>query len=103
MFRIVHATRPSIPMPTALESYCYRYCYYCSCFTVTVDVVIALLPINFCEQELFPGAAELTTQLLRLASILWLPFSRINKLGNTIREDCCDPLHLWVISRHGRS
>src|SRR4051812_23452149 len=29
-----------------------------------------LLLINFCEQELFPGAAELTIQLLRLASIL---------------------------------
>ena len=35
-----------------------------------------------------PGGAELTT----------LPLSRINKLGYTTREDCCDPLHLWVIS-----
>src|SRR4051812_37409343 len=64
------------------------YCYY-----------KLLLLIKFCEQELFPGAAELTTQLLRLASILWLPLCRINKLGNTTREDCCDPLYLWVI-RH---
>ena len=23
--------------------------------------------------------------------------SWINKLGYTTREDCCDPLHLWVI------
>src|SRR3954467_3073885 len=104
MFRIVHATRPSIPMPTALESYCYRYYYYCSCFTVAVTVAVALLLllINFCEQELFPGVAELTTQLLRLASILWLPSCRINKLGNTAREDCCDPLHLWVINYYVR-
>src|SRR3954471_3690337 len=57
-----------------------------------------LLLINFCEQELFPGAAELTTQLLRLACILWLPLCRINKLGNTTCEDCCDLLHLWVIT-----
>src|SRR4051812_16372322 len=58
-----------------------------------------LLLINFCEQELFPGAAELTTQLLRLASILWLPLCRINKLGNTTHEDYCDPLYFWVISQ----
>src|SRR3954465_4872464 len=56
-----------------------------------------LLLINFCEQELFSGGAELKTQLLRLASILWLPLCHIYKLGNTIREDCCDPLYLWVI------
>src|SRR4051812_20945965 len=88
-------------MPTALESYCYRYCYYCYYFTVVVTAAVAttklLLLINFCEQELFLGAAELTTQLLRIASILFLPLCRINKLGNTTREDCCDPLHLWVI------
>src|SRR4051812_6928892 len=83
-------------MPTALESYCCRYFYYFSCFTV--DVALLLLLINFFEQELFPGAAELKTQLLRLASILWLPLCRINKLGNTTRKDCCDPLYLWVIS-----
>src|SRR3954470_17436426 len=101
MFRLIHAmpVHPSICLPHLNP-------------TVTVTVTIApvllllllcccyyklLLLINFCEQELFPGAAELKTQLLRLASILWLPLCRINKLGNTTREDCCDPLHLWVI------
>src|SRR3954471_4743844 len=59
-----------------------------------------LLLINFYEQELFLGAAELTTQLLRLASILWIPLCRINKLGNTTLEDCYDPLYLWVINKH---
>jgi hypothetical protein len=29
----------------------------------------------------FPGAAELTTHLLRLINILWLPLCRINKFG----------------------
>ena len=47
--------------------------------------------------RLFPGAAELTTQLLRLINILWLPLCRINKLGYTTLEDYCDPLYLWVI------
>jgi hypothetical protein len=31
--------------------------------------------------SLFPGAAELTTQLLRLINILWLPLCRIHKFG----------------------
>src|SRR3954471_15354835 len=93
MFRLVHATsvHPSL-------------CLSHSNPTVTVTVTIAtvslllLLLINFCEQELFLGAAKLTTQLLRLASILWLPLCQINKLGNTTREDYCDPLYLWVIN-----
>ena len=46
----------------------------------------------------FPGVAELKTQLLRLIGILWLPLCRINKLGYTSLEGCCNPLHLWVIS-----
>jgi hypothetical protein len=31
--------------------------------------------------SLFPGAAELTTHLLKLINILWLPLYRINKFG----------------------
>ena len=31
----------------------------------------------------FSGVAELTTQLLRLIGILWLPLCRINKLGHS--------------------
>jgi hypothetical protein len=31
--------------------------------------------------SLFPGAAKLTTHLLRLINILWLPLCRINKFG----------------------
>ena len=42
--------------------------YYC-CFHIT--------PVT----SAFPGAAELTTQLLRLISILYLPLCRINKFG----------------------
>src|SRR5215203_361376 len=63
----------------------YRYCYK----IVTTDKLL--------RASLFPGAAELTTPLLRLTSILCLPLCRINKLGFTSREDCCDPLYLWVI------
>jgi hypothetical protein len=33
------------------------------------------------QASLFLGAAELTTHLLRLINILWLPLCRINKFG----------------------
>src|SRR4051812_38657209 len=76
MFRLVHATpvHPSLCLPHLNPT-----------VTVTIATVSLLLLlllllcccyykllllINFCEQELFPGAAELTTQLLRLASIM---------------------------------
>src|SRR5215213_8050908 len=65
--------------------------HYCYCYkTVTTDKLL--------RASLFPGATELTTPLLRLSSILCLPLCRINKLGFTTREDCCDPLYLWVIN-----
>ena len=74
-----------------------------SVVTIGVATLLFLLFSNHCCFHLSrvtcasPGVAELTTQLRRPLSILWLPLSRINKLGYTIREDCCDPLHLWVI------
>ena len=65
--------------------------HYCYCYkTVTTDKLL--------RASLFPGAAELTTPLLRLPSVLCLPLCRINKLGFTSLEDCCDPLYLWVIT-----
>src|SRR4051812_4172563 len=89
-----YAYRTRIPLlPLLLLLILFRCCY---CFTVATTKLLLL--INFCEQEQFPGAPELTTELLRLASILWLPLCRINKLGDTTREDCCDPLYLWVIN-----
>src|SRR4051812_43988651 len=88
-------------MPTVLISYCLLLLlllllYCCCCFAIATKKLLLL--INYCEQELFLGVAELTTQLLRLASILYLPLCQINKLGNTTLEDRCDPLYLWVIN-----
>src|SRR3954463_8637278 len=77
----------------------FYYCYFYK--TVTTDKLL--------RARLLSGAAELTTHLLRLIIILWLPLCRINKLGFTSLEDCGDPIYLWVISRqlkpcsHGRS
>src|SRR3954465_3287844 len=70
--------RPSI------HPYAYRAHILLFATTVTIALVLLLLLlcfcyykllllIKFCEQELFRGADVLTTQLLRLASILWLP------------------------------
>ena len=71
---------------------CYCYNYYknpktftFSAATVTV-IIIPLLLLNTLLQILsYPGVVELTTQLLILKNILWLPLCRINKFGlNTL-------------------
>ena len=73
-------------------------------FSIIIFVLLLLLFSNHCCFHLSRvtcaslGVAELTTQLRRALSILWLPLSWINKLGYTTREDCYDPLHLWVIN-----
>ena len=60
---------------------------HCSCATVTATaLILLLLSYYYCFHitpvtSAFPGAAELTTQLLRLISILCLPLCRINKFG----------------------
>jgi len=54
---------------------------------ITAAVLLLLLLSYYCYFHItpvasaFPGAAELTTQLLRLISILYLPLCRINKFG----------------------
>jgi hypothetical protein len=66
LFTIVSAT---VFILLLLLSFC--YCYYYK--TVATDKLL--------RASLFPGASELTTHLLRLIKILWLPLCRINKFG----------------------
>src|SRR4051794_16478762 len=48
--------------------------YYCHCYnTVATDKLL--------RASLFPGAADLTNQPLKLIFILWLPLCRTNKFG----------------------
>src|SRR3954470_7259962 len=96
--------RPSfIPVPTVLSTLMFIT-------TITTAVFIPLLLLfYYCyfyktvatdkplRARLLSGAIELTTHLLRLITILWLPLCRINKLGFTTLEDCGDPIYLWVI------
>jgi hypothetical protein len=61
--------------------------------TITAIILLLLLLFNYYHHyktiatdtplraRLFPGAAELTTHLLRLINILWLPLCQINKFG----------------------
>jgi hypothetical protein len=61
--------------------------------TITVFILLLLLLFQYCHcyktvdtdkllrASLFLGAAELTTHLLRLINIHWLPLCRINKFG----------------------
>jgi hypothetical protein len=61
--------------------------------TITAAILLLLLVFHYCHHyntvatdkplrgRLFSGVAELTTHLLRLTYILWLPLCRINKFG----------------------
>ena len=52
---------------------------------VTVTTIIYFATKYFAADTKFPGVVELTTQLLILENILWLPLCRINKFGlNTL-------------------
>ena len=58
------------------------YLYFCHCYhyyhtTLLLNTLLQILS--------YPGVVELTTQLLILKNILWLPLCRINKFGlNTL-------------------
>ena len=59
----------------AIITFCYRYHYYH--ITLLLNTLLQILS--------YPGVVELTTQLLILENILWLPLCRINKFGlNTL-------------------
>ena len=60
---------------TQKHYFCYHYLYYHT--TLLLNTLLQILS--------YPGVVELTTQLLILENILWLPLCRINKFGlNTI-------------------
>ena len=77
-----------------LLSRCYCYNHYKIPKTLFL-LSLLLLPLpplsyyfatkHFAANTKFPGVVELTTQLLILENILWLPLCRINKFGlNTL-------------------
>ena len=77
-----------------LLSRCYYYNHYKIPKTLLL-LFLLLLPLpplshyfatkHFAADTKFPGVVELTTQLLILENILWLPLCRINKFGlNTL-------------------
>ena len=83
--------RTSIPMPTMVLALLLNS--FALAVTITTTVLLLLLLSNYCcnyiaittnklcQARYFSGAAELTTQFLRLINILWFPLCRINKLG----------------------
>ena len=72
----------------------YLYLYHCYHYYHTTLLLNTLLQII-----IYPGVVELTTQLLILENILWLPLCRINKIWveYSTLKNYCDPLYLWVI------
>ena len=64
------------------QKYYFCYCYFCYRYH---HYYITLLLNTLLQILSYPGVVELTTQLLILENILWLPLCRINKFGlNTL-------------------
>ena len=65
--------------------YCYNYYKTPKTYIFTFAIIPLLLLNTLLEILSYPGVVELTTQLLILKNILWLPLCRINKFGlNTL-------------------
>jgi hypothetical protein len=107
---LIHAT-PVHP------SLCLQYLILLFTFaTITVFTLLLLLLFYYCHRyktvvtdkplrtSLFPGAAELTSHLLRLINILWLPLCRINKFGFYFPQRLLQsPIHMghqWAKGTH---
>ena len=62
-----------------------HYFYYCYLLLPLSPLSYYFATKHFVADIKFPGVVELTTQLLILENILWLPMCRINKFGlNTL-------------------
>ena len=79
-----------------LFTYCTSLIYFSvaivTIITILLSLLLPLLPLlsyyfatkYFAADIKFPGVVELTTQLLILENILWLPLCRINKFGRIL-------------------
>ena len=69
----------SLPLSRLLQNCYYYFCHHYRYFHTTLLLNTLLQILSY------PGVVELTTQLLILENILWLPLCRINKFGlNTL-------------------
>ena len=97
MNRIRHNSPPLIHCLRAFHILFFAYLLFrCNCYHhYKIPKTLLLLPLpllsyyfatkHFATNIKFPGVVELTTQLLILENILWLPLCRINKFGlNTL-------------------
>ena len=71
----LHLVTLPLPLLQLLQN-CYRYFCHCYRYFHTTLLLNTLLHILS-----YPGVVELTTQLLILENILWLPLCRLNKFG----------------------
>ena len=75
----------SVAIAIITTKYQKHYIYYCYLLLPLSLLSYYFSTKHFAADIKFPGDVELTTQLLTLENILWLPLCRINKFGlNTL-------------------
>ena len=76
-FSVAIVTITTKPKNITFATITFYHCYHYYHITLLLNTLLQILS--------YPGVAELTTQLLILENILWLPLCRINKFGlNTL-------------------
>ena len=71
----------SVAIPIITTKYQKHYFYYRYLLLPLPPLSYYFATKHFAADTKFPGVVELTTQLLILENILWLPLCRINKFG----------------------
>ena len=82
---LVYAYLLSVATVIITTKYQKHYFYFCYLLLPLSLLSYYFATKHFAADTKFPGVVELTTQLLILENILWLPWCRINKFGlNTL-------------------
>ena len=81
-FSLIYFPAATVTITTKYQKH---YFYYCYLLLPLALLLYYFATKHFAADTNFPGVVELTTQLLILENILWLPLCRINKFGlNTL-------------------
>ena len=81
-FMLIYFSAPTVTITTKYQKHYFCFLYFCCRYhhyhiTLLLNTLLQILS--------YPGVVELTTQLLILENILWLPLCQINKFGlNTL-------------------
>ena len=90
-FTLIYFPAATVTITTKYQKHYFCCLYFCCCYyhyhiTVLLNTLLQILS--------YPAVVELTTQLLILENILWLPLCRINKYSQVLAAELSIQPHL---------